>query len=197
MRLIGISGKKRCGKDTVADILLNIIPRSCKKSFAYELKLEIAQATGFSVSYIDSHKDNFRLILQGWGTDFRRRIYGEDYWVKRLDETIKQCEIPDEICESFYIKERTYIIPDVRFPNEYDYIKSHNGIMLRVIRHNEVTDLHASECALDNHTFDHIIYNFGTEQQLREQVENLDLTIKKEQQDGTEHIHTSELPSSI
>jgi hypothetical protein len=195
MKLIGISGKKRCGKDTVADILIDIYKDTIKASFAAALKIEVARATGFDIKYMDSHKENFRLLYQGWGTDFRRKLFGENYWVNKLHETLQYIDSREEECG---IGEHFTVITDVRFPNEYDYVKSHGGIMIRVVRHNEVTDLHPSECALDNHGFDHIIYNFGTEQQLREAVEKLNLEPKKEQQNGTtEHLHTTELPSFI
>jgi len=166
---IGISGKKKSGKDTVADIISTILPNCIKYSFATELKKEVSRATGFSVKYIDEHKDNFRLVLQGWGTDFRRGIYGDTYWIKKMEEA----------CEQFGMYENI-LIPDVRFENEYDWIKSKNGIVIRVDRHMDFSDSHISETALDNYKFDHHIINDGTLEDLVVMVEQLNLCKTKE-----------------
>ena len=61
------------------------------------------------------------------------------------------------------------LIPDVRFKNEFEYIRSKGGILLRVERPNvewnqhgvyEITNNHESETELDDcKEFDHIIKN--------------------------------------
>ena len=176
--LIGISGKKKSGKDTAAKIISEQLDNSVILHFADALKLEIAQATGFSLRYIDEHKDNFRLILQGWGTDFRRKIYGEDYWIKKLHEFIVE-ESEDNISLSddcFNL-----IIADVRFQNEFDYIKSHGGIMIHMIRSVDYSDNHISETELDEVKHDYTIHNIGTEQHLAEKITNILTDITKEQ----------------
>ena len=169
--LIGISGKKRSGKDTVAQILSEHLENPSVLHFADALKLEVAKATGFSIRYIEEHKENFRLILQGWGTDFRRKIYGDDYWLKEMDKTIGELEFYDM---------KSVIIADVRFENEYDYIKSRDGIVIRVERSVDYSDCHVSETNLDNKEFDHKILNFGSEIELREKVTKLVEDIKRE-----------------
>lgn len=159
--IIGISGKKRSGKDTVADILLGAHANSIKYSFSNPLKCEVARACGVTVEYIEEHKDNFRLILQGWGTDYRRKLFGEDYWIKKMDQAIEQ-----------FSGRSLVIIPDVRFMNEYDWVKLHDGIMVRVERPGLPTgDGHVSETELDNiPNWDIVIRNDGTIKDLIDQV---------------------------
>jgi F420-dependent methylenetetrahydromethanopterin dehydrogenase len=54
----------------------------------------------------------------------------------------------------------------MRFPNEFDAVKSRDGITIRVNRTNrwnKPQDIeHASETALDNHEFDYVINNTGS-----------------------------------
>ena len=52
-----------------------------------------------------------------------RRKHGNDIWTKYLDSWIK--------VHKFREKE-IFIIPDVRFQNEADYIKNNNGILIKI-----------------------------------------------------------------
>ena len=161
-RLIGISGKKRSGKDTVAEILSLTQPDVVKYWFAQQLKVEVALACNVSLAYLDTHKENFRLILQGWGTDFRRNMFGNDYWIRKMEIAVNQLS-----------QHKTIVIPDVRFPNEYKYITSQGGIMIRVERETGLKDTHESETALDDFVFDYRIQNSGTIEELVEQVKQI------------------------
>ena len=73
-----------------------------------------------------------------------------------------------------------WIITDVRFPNELEAIKKHNGITIRINRGLiERTGKmiqepeHISETALDNAKFDYVIENDGTIEELIEQVKKI------------------------
>jgi hypothetical protein len=137
-KLIGICGLKKSGKDTVASILSRaLLPqRTVRIGFADALKEEVARSLGVTPEYINANKDNFRLILQGWGTDFRRKLHGEDYWIQKW--LSKVAKWPDDV--------DNILVPDVRFANEYDVIKELNGTIIYVIRDDVITgDLHQSE----------------------------------------------------
>ena len=165
--IIGISGKKGAGKDTVATIIQSM--QSCvvgRIGFATELKKEVARALGVTVEYIEQNKSNFRLILQGWGTDYRRKLCGEDYWVRIMEKAIQHMSRCDII-----------LIPDVRFQNEYDFVKRACGMLIRVNRTGLVSDTHKSETELDNNTFDFTITNDDTLESLVEQVKQIKITI--------------------
>ena len=153
MKIIGISGKKGSGKDTVADILINLHKETKigKVGFASAIKSEISRAIGLPAFFIDNHKDNFRLILQGWGTDFRRKLYSEDYWLKKMDQALVLFES---------VGYSVVIIPDVRFLNEVKYVKDKDGLLIRVTRPmSGPIDIHQSETELDDSTFDVTINN--------------------------------------
>lgn len=136
MKLLGITGLKQSGKDTVADIIIRkLIPANAiKLGFADALKDEVAKAFGITREYIENNKSHFRLILQGVGTDYRRQLCGDNYWVNKLGQRILQLRNVDLL-----------IIPDVRFLNEASFILEAGGKLIRVVRGSENKDAHASE----------------------------------------------------
>lgn len=82
----------------------------------------------------------FRHLLQFWGTDFRRKYFGEDYWTKKL-----LSQLTDG---------KDYIIDDVRFPNEADALRERDGLILRIVRIPEAIISgadHVSESAMNKY----------------------------------------------
>jgi hypothetical protein len=176
--LIGISGKKRRGKDTVCDILLKLVPGAMRMAFADPLKDEVAAACGVSREFLEQYKANFRQILQGWGTEFRRELYSQTYWIDQTElrlEAAKAAKVP------------LVIITDVRFPNEWEFIIAHGGHTIRVFRDSLAadTDTHPSETALDSHTFDWWVDNNHSLEALEENVKGVwDSIQKMEMEEG-------------
>ena len=164
--IIGLSGKKGTGKNTVATMIAALSGLRVKElAFADPLKEEVAKATGNTVKYVNEHKENFRLILQGWGTDYKRKLVDDSYWLNKMGVMIHNA-INDGA--------EIIVITDVRFPNEYNYINKIGGLLCRVSRPLESIDNHPSETALDKvHNWHHIILNTGTLEELRPQVEEL------------------------
>lgn len=62
-------------------------------------------------------------FLQLWGTDIRRKLNGEDYWVNKFKENLPN--------------DKMIYVTDVRFKNEYDCIKSMGGYYIDVRRFND------------------------------------------------------------
>lgn len=164
MHLIGFTGKKRSGKDTACEMLAAIVyPRKVQRiGFADELYRDVARMLDIPVHFIIQNKDHFRLILQGYGTDYVRWQFGEDYWIRRWDEVYRESEAD------------IVVVPDVRFVNEADFIQKHGGEVWRIKRQCAVTtiDLHVSENELDEFQFP-TIDNGGSQQQMLTQLQNL------------------------
>ena len=178
MKVICISGKAQNGKDTTAKILE-------EKLISDGNKVLIAHF-GDLVKYVcktffgwDGKKDeNGRTLLQYVGTD-KIRAKSPDYWVNFI------VSILDIFCDEWdYV-----LLPDCRFPNEYEIFEHYNmdAILLRVVRPNFASPLtqeqqnHPSETALYYYQYDATIINGGTLEDLKEAVDKfVSTTIKGE-----------------
>lgn len=165
MKIIGISGKKKSGKSTIAELINLYYPNVKILNFADAVKEQVAHAIGCDIEYINSHKDNFRLILQGWGTDYRRKMFGEDYWVKIWMQGVDTIARQHPSC--------LLVCADVRFENEVSAVEQMSGVVWRVMRSSEPYDSHISECALDMSPFKKVIMNDGTKEDLANTVRKL------------------------
>ena len=174
-RIIGITGKKFSGKDTLGSFFVD---NHNYKRLAYADTLKDACQTIFNLTdeqlYGDQKEtvDPFwqkkpREILQFVGTDlFRKHIHelmpdvGNNIWVKVVER-----KILDGIREN---PDACFVITDVRFPNEAELVKNLGGIMIKVNRDscNNSNDNHASETELDNIPYDYLIDNNGTKEEL-------------------------------
>lgn len=187
--IIGLCGKKRSGKDTIADFLEILFEESGIKTVKLSFAAALKDLIKMSLDLTD-HDDNFlknaefypaksklgnfllninqymekyklslltedeinvikilydlpvkfayRKLLQYIGTDIVRKRY-VDFWIDRIKERIDETNAD------------IIIIPDVRFPNEAEFIKSFNGIIVKLIHYNEskVEDFHESEKMVD------------------------------------------------
>lgn len=129
-----------------------------------------------------------RCLLQFIGTDLFRKKLLEDIWVNALftdyeesfsnnpwydDKGIYDVSEEDEVCNPPMYP--NWIITDVRFPNEFEAIKSKGGIMIRVNRTGMISeDTHESETALDYYhkDFDYVI-NAANITELEEMVKHI------------------------
>jgi len=158
-KIIAISGKMRSGKDTFAD---SFIPTAAgmgydysRVGFADTLKIEVAEELGITVEELTARKDELRELLIVHGA--KRRLEDILYWVKKA--------IPDE---------GNVVITDMRFRNEYDYLKGLRSDKMDVyfVRIEALTEMRArrgriiendpSETDLDQAVkWDQIIFNNG------------------------------------
>lgn len=154
-KVLCISGKAQHGKDTSATILKSILEERGNKvliiHYADLLKYLCKEYFGWN----GSKDDEGRTLLQHVGTDVVRNKQ-PNYWVNFVVEFLKMFET-----EWDYV-----IIPDCRFPNEVSTItKYFNTKHIRIIRQNFNSPLsieqqqHPSETALDNYSYDYVVYN--------------------------------------
>lgn len=165
MHLLGLTGLKQSGKDTVLKCIRELMPNKLitRVNFADTLKAEVANACGVEVDYIDANKEHFRLILQGWGTDFRRQLYGEDYWLIRWANSVNRLVPTPHIL----------VVTDVRFLNEAGLVRTLNGIVWRVVRAHVTSDLHQSETEQNSIKVDATIINSSSLDNLKQQTKTL------------------------
>ena len=175
MKIIGLSGKMGCGKNYIAEKILyphfknyyNILIIG----FGDLMKNELF-ARDLTLSYdqlYDNKTFETRQKLQQYGTENGRDKYHQDIWVRGLDiqiETFRRRSGENSLV----------IICDVRFNNEYEYIKQKGGKIIRIeapnrtkLRYSKEASLdeeqmkiimnHRSETELDNTVFDILIKN--------------------------------------
>jgi hypothetical protein len=171
--LIGISGKMGTGKDYfVENHIIPYIENVLKEkylvlSFADMLKVNFMVHHNININELYGKKTpEIRKLLQLEGTEKGRNIYGPDIWIRYIKAW-------SELYMSRGIK--YIIIPDVRFKNEYNYIKDSGGIIFRMyapnrnnkrLREESTNDInyeqiknHQSEIELDDFKFDIIVNN--------------------------------------
>jgi hypothetical protein len=169
--IIGITGKKRHGKDTLGDLLISK-KNFIKFAFADPLKLACKEIFNFSDEQLYGNdkeiEDDFwkitpRQILQYVGTELFRNQIGnilpetkENIWIKVMEKKVESS------------KEDKIVITDVRFPNEVEMVKKLGGIVIKVVRpslsiqeHSE----HISE-AIDQLDVDFTVINDKTPEDL-------------------------------
>jgi hypothetical protein len=107
-----------------------------------------------------------RWTLQNWGTEYRRKLFGDTYWLDRVDAKISAAAGGD------------IVITDVRFPNEIAHVKSLGGSLVRVRwveLEEQVKDSpalkHASQTEIKDYKADFEVFN--TEGRPEEMFESL------------------------
>lgn len=174
--IIGLIGCARSGKDTVADYLVDRHGFQ-KHSIATPLK-QICQLL-FDWTDEQTYEDGKdiplpdtgirpREIMQFVGTElFRKRIaerfpeLGEDVWVEHLART------------ALRDKTKSWVIPDVRFPNEARRIRDCGGWIIRVesSRGAVIPDNgHESETVQSQIDPDYTLYNRADKEYLYAQI---------------------------
>lgn len=184
--LIGISGKKGAGKDTLAALLVNKVRGVHRIALADALKrtamdlygLSYAQCFG-SIEEKETIDPRWgmtpREILQKFGTEVGRSVHPET-WTRRLLADAKLateqghvwCWMPTaKRWTMLYLdrsRPRHVAVPDVRFPNEAHAICEAGGIVIKVERPHfgtGVFEAHASETSVDAIEPTYIIRNVG------------------------------------
>lgn len=192
--IIGICGLIGCGKGTVGDILVENYGFT-KLSFADKLKDGVATVFNWDRDMLEGDtvesrewretQDKFwtretgrtitpRLVLQEFGTDCMRHGFDNGIWVSLVKQEL--VKYPN----------KNFVIPDVRFPNEANMIKSIHGEVWRVKRGQdpvwmrmyedigvEPKDVHESEWRWAKVDFNNVIYNDLGIDELKSQVKGL------------------------
>jgi len=154
MKLIGLYGLARSGKNTVAGFLEE--RGYSEASFAHTLKEAARTIFGFTKEQVYGDKkdevDVFwgfspRWALQVLGTDCIRNHIGNDVWIKALFKKINLIFARSP--------ESKFVVSDVRFKNEAEAIREAGGVLWKVVRSDHdgligVSGSHASEVDLAN-----------------------------------------------
>ena len=204
MILVGLTGKKSSGKDTVAQALIDEGKRTgltvVRRGFADSLKSSVcrlfhpeytleeavawadalkSQQLGTVTMFMPQNERDVpeqvkitgRELLQRYGTEAHRDVFGFDFWVDQLlpmghglatwESEWQFAHGLDEIID-------VAIVSDVRFENEASRICALGGYVIRVERHGlDDGDAHASEVPVESRYIAQTIPNDGTIDELR------------------------------
>jgi deoxynucleotide monophosphate kinase-like protein len=192
MYKIGISGKAGSGKNTLAQIIykelydhaiwrdkdeeymiafadpikqliLDKYPQADREclygsSYLREKIIPNAMENGKPITY--------RKALCDIGTEHREQ--NNDYWVEKLNEKYI------DLLTNNYIK--IAIVPDIRFRNEFDYLKQNKFFLIRLYREvssntgNHISETNQLEIMDDE--FNYRMYNNTTLEDLKKEVQN-------------------------
>lgn len=186
MIIIGTTGKKFNGKDTIADYIVEKYG-FIKISFAEPLKQVSKILFNFSddqlYGNLKEHDDNYwkvtpRLVFQWLGTDIIRDKMKEivpwvhnNFWIEHMKMSINNLYKQN--------KDVKIIISDVRFINEANLIKNYNNfvnVVIKVHRDsvNNNIDNHISETNIDLiNNFDYLVVNNSSLQDLYDITDNI------------------------
>jgi len=132
MKLIGICGLARCGKDSLFNLSKPFFDSAGKKykryAFADSLKQEadelLSKYVGISAFTEDtSQKEIIRPFLVTYGTHVRRKL-NKNCWVDKIKDDVLR-----DLSNEVYV-----FVTDVRFENEIDWIHEMGGEAIHITR---------------------------------------------------------------
>jgi hypothetical protein len=172
LMLIGLSGVAQAGKDATAQVLVETY-HFWRLALATKMK-EAALALDPIIDYCDGEYRRLsdiidihgpekakefpevRRLYQRMGTEVGRRTIDEDLWVKLLFEQMRA------------VRQRDWVISDVRFLNELRAIQKKGGFVIRIIRPGAGLEGEAAQHVSENELgdedglYDAILHNDGT-----------------------------------
>ena len=167
-KIVIFSGKQFCGKDTLAGMLLKMMPDFKRVAIADIIKLTYAAQKGLTYEEIEQNKTKYRpdlIALGNWG-----RAQDPDYWLKKILE-----------------QKGNIFVTDVRMKHEYEVFKAEGAISIRVEANREirsargqlVNEFDATETELDDvQDWDFVVKNETTLEDLRQQAEKIVLKLR-------------------
>ena len=191
--LIGLVGKKRVGKDTVAAVLaqelsLEVkhfasgIRQVCKILFGWE---EYHQEADETKEVVDAYWGiSPRQAMQRVGSEAIRTTFGDDFWARWL---FRNWDVHAMYHDVMYrtgspipaLDSGGWVVADVRVPEEAAAIVARGGILVRIIRPDlESADAHSTETLQDGIAVNYTIYNEGTKEEVEEVARELATTIR-------------------
>ena len=167
--LIGIAGRARSGKDTVANFIIAAIG-GYRYSFADPIRAMLAPlGVDMNDPYWQARKEDIipalgvspRRMMQTLGTEWGRNLISPDLWLVLAHQRLLR-------------NGPGMVISDVRFENEAAWIRKHGGRIIHVIRPDaKAVEAHASEDGIEMQDTDARLFNSGTLEELQLSVREL------------------------
>jgi hypothetical protein len=172
MKIIGVLGRARSGKDTISGILIQELQSKGLNYKVVRLASPIKEAATalFGFTHEQLEGPSKEMIDPVWNitprsvfqkiTDTTMKEMGVQFFTKRLYQKY------DASCES----EKYIIIPDVRYPHDIEEIHKRGGLVIKVCRNDTNIIRHDCENSIDTLEGDVNINNSGTITDLHDQI---------------------------
>jgi len=171
--IIGFAGKKRSGKDTIANYLVNKynfrryafgdpVKEVCRILFGFDDE----QLYGDRKEELDGIGITPREAFQGIGTEFGRKYLHELFPTLRVERGGLWMDIFRRNCGGGDV-----VVSDVRFGNEADLIREMGGCVIYLDSGYGVEDGHETERV--DLSYDYVLENRGTLEDFYENFESL------------------------
>ena len=163
--LIGIAGKARCGKNTLANFI-QAQYGGYQYGFANPLRRMLNAGFGIDLDrsqYWQEHKEDVipvfgkspRQMMQSLGTEWGRNIIHPEVWLLLAQQELLN-------------RGAGMIVTDVRFENETAWIRKNRGVVIHIQRDNAaLVNEHSSEAGLEVVPGDITIFNNGSLDELQ------------------------------
>ena len=178
LKVIALSGPKGSGKDTVGSLIKELYPQYNPETIAFADPVKHAIRHIFNLgdesaySYDRLKRATLKLKDEEcfYTIEGRRlvreigmlmRSYDEKQFTRYVDQTIASNT------------DRLWIVTDMRFDNEYSFLKQLGAKMVKIIRPSYQYDGHITERAFDDHLVDKVLMNDGDLQYLKYRTESV------------------------
>ena len=166
VKIIGLLGRSRVGKDTVADLIIKDYKQYVKVKLSYTLKVALCELYGFTMKQFESSDKD--VVDKRWNKSPRETIQhltssmmdfmGKDFFTKRLYDDYDKNKIAPYI-----------IITDIRYNHDIQEIRRRNGLVIKIERPNNSVK-YECENHIDSLEGDVTIINDGNIENLHEKI---------------------------
>jgi hypothetical protein len=146
IELIGMAGKAGAGKNYLAKhalLPIGFVPLALANHF--KVDAVVRDGAPLDEVFFTQKSDETRDMLQKRGTEEGRHVHGEDIWIRTLEAWVASYAAAGVT---------RFVVTDVRFPNEADWIRQMGGRLVRVMGRGGLANalaFHPSETALDDY----------------------------------------------
>jgi hypothetical protein len=166
-KLIGLTGKARSGKDTVA-LMLASRHNFMRMAFADPLKEGVAAMFNWPVELTHTQEGK-EMLSPTWGITVRQALqdvgtlmrekFGADFWIKRW-----------QLEYAAIMNDAHVVVSDVRYENEAEMIRAMGGTIIHIQREGAGLEgaaaSHSSESGIQMDDKDLVLHNNGTLKEL-------------------------------
>jgi hypothetical protein len=169
-KIIALTGAKGCGKDTVADILLDAYSTTDRPfrriAFADPIKREIMHIFGLkTIAEYDAFKRSI-LVSNSTSVDGRRVVREIGMLMRKYDVN----QFVEYVDERIASEDAVWVITDLRFDNELIHLQNLGAKIVKIDRPLGIIDTHITERGFDNSVCNLVLENKSTLREFTDEV---------------------------